>query len=334
MEMLSRYLQAVGQYLPAGTKDDTLAELRANLLETMDDRAEELGRPLTDAEVSATLKAHGRPEVVAVRYLPQRSLIGPAVFPFYLFALKRALPFVLAIYAATRTIPLIVEPPKAHLAGAIVAAVLQLVPVLLVFWAVVTLVFAVLEQTHPLFGPGSEWDPAKLPRVEKAASGEREKSMPARVGDLVVQMLGLTYILSVPAHPFLLLGPATMFMSLAPVAWAPRWPGIYVGIVALTIVQIVLRTIGLRRMGRQTDMALLLGAKILSVATMTLLVSTKIYFLPRGEFPPDAVSWTNFGVHLGFWIALVTSALNVLWEIWKAARSRAGVPSAMGKISL
>ena len=77
MEMLNRYLQAVGQYLPAETKDDTLEELRANLLEQMDVLAEELERPLTEGEVAAILKAHGKPEVVAVRYLPQRSLIGP-----------------------------------------------------------------------------------------------------------------------------------------------------------------------------------------------------------------------------------------------------------------
>ena len=38
MDLLERYLQAVGQYLPAATKDDTLAELRANLLEQMDAR--------------------------------------------------------------------------------------------------------------------------------------------------------------------------------------------------------------------------------------------------------------------------------------------------------
>ena len=48
MELLNRYLQAVGQYLPAETKDDTLEELCANLLEQMDVRAEELERPLTE----------------------------------------------------------------------------------------------------------------------------------------------------------------------------------------------------------------------------------------------------------------------------------------------
>ena len=37
MDLLERYLQAVGQFLPEETRGDTVAELRANLLEQMDD---------------------------------------------------------------------------------------------------------------------------------------------------------------------------------------------------------------------------------------------------------------------------------------------------------
>ena len=81
INLLERYLQAIGRYLPPTTKDDTLAELRANLLAEMDERAEDLGRPLTDAETAGILRAHGKPEQVALRYLPQRSLIGPTHLP-------------------------------------------------------------------------------------------------------------------------------------------------------------------------------------------------------------------------------------------------------------
>ena len=81
MELLERYLQAVGQYLPVRTKADTLAELRANLMAQMEGREEELGRGLTQAEVASVLEKHGRPVLVAARYLPQQYLIGPAWFP-------------------------------------------------------------------------------------------------------------------------------------------------------------------------------------------------------------------------------------------------------------
>jgi hypothetical protein len=102
MDLLERYLQAVGQHLPQETREDVLAELRVNLLAEMDARAEEMERPLTESETAAILKAHGRPMLVAARYLPQRYLIGPAVFPFYLLTLRKAAPLVVLIYFVAR----------------------------------------------------------------------------------------------------------------------------------------------------------------------------------------------------------------------------------------
>src|ERR1700710_1119790 len=140
-DLLERYLQAVGEYLPEATKDDTLAELRANLLEQMDAGEEELERPLEVGDVAAILRAHGKPEVVAVRYLPQRSLIGPSVFPFYLFTLKRALPLVILIYCIARTAEIATTHPGQMFAVSLVQVTLQFIPVLLTFWAVVTIIF-------------------------------------------------------------------------------------------------------------------------------------------------------------------------------------------------
>src|SRR5271168_1319204 len=122
MDLLERYLQAIGQYLGADTREDTLNELRANLLGEMDGRAEELGRPLTEGEVAAILKAHGRPMLVAARYMPQRYLIGPTAFPIYLFTLRRALPFVLLIYFLARVPVLIFAEGERSFVGGMVAA--------------------------------------------------------------------------------------------------------------------------------------------------------------------------------------------------------------------
>jgi hypothetical protein len=89
MDLLERYLQAVGQYLPPATREDVLAELRVNLQAEMDERAAENESPLTESEAAAILKAHGRPVLVAARYLPPRYLIGPELFPFCLQAAWR-----------------------------------------------------------------------------------------------------------------------------------------------------------------------------------------------------------------------------------------------------
>src|SRR5580698_4244941 len=89
-DMLARYLQAVGFWLPRSQKDDILAELSEDLHSQIEDREAELGHPLDEAEVSAILKQRGRPIHVAGRFLPQQHLIGPALFPIYVLVLKIA----------------------------------------------------------------------------------------------------------------------------------------------------------------------------------------------------------------------------------------------------
>ena len=84
-ELLDRYIHAVKTVLPPDKMDDIAAEIRANLESLIEDRAMETGRELRLEEVSAILKKHGHPKVVASRYgdRPGRVLIGPELFPFY-----------------------------------------------------------------------------------------------------------------------------------------------------------------------------------------------------------------------------------------------------------
>jgi hypothetical protein len=146
MDLLERYLQAVGQYLPEATRDDTIAELRANLLEQMDDRAEALGRPLNDGDVAAILLEHGKPELVASRYLPQQSLIGPTIYPFYRMTLARVLPLVVLVSAIEGGIDFVTGQHGSP-AHALVGFALGLIPSLFISAAVITIVFATIERT-------------------------------------------------------------------------------------------------------------------------------------------------------------------------------------------
>ena len=92
MELLDRYLQAVRFFLPRrGDQDDIIRELSENLRSQMEDREEELGRPLTNDERADILRRHGHPMLVAGRYRSHQHLIGSAFFPIYIFALKLGL---------------------------------------------------------------------------------------------------------------------------------------------------------------------------------------------------------------------------------------------------
>src|ERR1700682_1613463 len=88
MELLDRYWQAVKFWLPKKQKQDIIAELSEDLRSQIEDREAELGRKLNESEIVTLLKQRGRPILVANRFLPQESLIGPVLFPIYLFVLK------------------------------------------------------------------------------------------------------------------------------------------------------------------------------------------------------------------------------------------------------
>ena len=86
--LLNRYLQAVGFWLPRAQKHDILAELSEDLRQQMEDREAELGRSLSDDDIKAILKQRGQPMMVARTFLPQRSLISPVLYPIYKVVLK------------------------------------------------------------------------------------------------------------------------------------------------------------------------------------------------------------------------------------------------------
>lgn len=88
MELLDRYVQAVKFWLPRAQQDDIVTELSEDIRSQIEERETALGRKLNDGEIESILKQRGRPLVVASGYLPQRHLIGPVLFPVYLFVLK------------------------------------------------------------------------------------------------------------------------------------------------------------------------------------------------------------------------------------------------------
>ncbi|MBL0946565.1 hypothetical protein [Brevundimonas sp.] len=92
MDLIERYLKAVGAQLPAAGRDDILAELRDLLMSRVEEREAELGRPLTEAEVEAVLREVGHPLTVAARYgAGPQHVVGPELYPWWLFGVKTAL---------------------------------------------------------------------------------------------------------------------------------------------------------------------------------------------------------------------------------------------------
>jgi hypothetical protein len=321
MDLLERYLQAIAQYLPPNSSDDTIAELRANLLDQMDARAEELGRPLTEAEVADILRAHGKPEAVALRYLPQRSLIGPAVFPFYLFTLRRALPLVLLVYVIANAIPLITAPSPGAFGGYLLRACLRLIPTLFIFWGCMTLVFAAIDAVLARSAPErwSTWDPTKL--SAKSNSATKPRSFARRMVELIIHVLWMIYVLAIPAHPFLIIGPGVYVFQDLGVTVAPVWHRFFVMLIVMLSAQLVVKLLALVPGENTWIKPFDLAADLLGIAALSVLAFAKEILVPvRPLVDLQQLATINHGITLGLRIAFLCAVLGMLAEIWKYAR--------------
>jgi hypothetical protein len=323
MELLERYLQAVGQYLPVKGREDTLAELRANLLAQMEGREEELGRVLTRAEVANVLEKHGRPVLVAARYLPQQYLIGPSWFPIYWFTLKKSFPFVVAVYVAVHVVT---QAAAAFVSGAkgfdVGAAIAHFPGVALTFWAVMTLGFALFEYAQGRYFQKVDlskgWNPNDLPKVE--TQGKRP-SMAGGVADVIVTALLIAWLLAVPYKPYLLLGPAVGYLHGLPFRLSPEWHVFYWQIVVLMLVQLGLKTAmlffqGARRWRKGIEMMV----QVMGIFILTVMVQARSYFIPgtaAGAMSLKDLATVNASINFGFKLALGISVVKLLWDIWQ-----------------
>ncbi len=91
MTLIERYVRAVRDSLPRAQQDDIINELSENLHARFEDEEAARGRPLTEDDEIAILKAFGHPMAVAARYRGDersvtfgRRLIGPELFPTYM----------------------------------------------------------------------------------------------------------------------------------------------------------------------------------------------------------------------------------------------------------
>src|SRR3954471_16891848 len=167
MELVERYLQAVRFWLPKNQKQDIIAELSEDIRSQVEDREAELGRKLNETEVAGLLKQRGRPVLVANRFLPQESLIGPVLFPIYVFVLKVVAAFYVAPWilvwigvAVSRASHSDQSPLEA-----VASFWTAFWPMAFFMVGAITTVFAVLERVQAKSGFMEKWDPRKLPPV-------------------------------------------------------------------------------------------------------------------------------------------------------------------------
>lgn len=240
MELVDCYLQAVRFWLPkTRNQEGLLAELGEDLRSQIDAKEQELGRPLGKDDISDILKRCGAPMLVASRLGPKLHLIGPTLFPIYLFVLKMVLLWILVPVFLFIVGPVNLTNAGGNLGVAIVRTFGDLWTGLFFAAAVITLVFAILERTQVFAEINCKWDPSTLPPLEKR---ESKTSLVQTLCDLAFGFFALMFLLLVPTYPYLILGPASTFLKAAPVWHTFYWP-----IVSLAVFGILRSAITLAR---------------------------------------------------------------------------------------
>lgn len=123
MDLVEDYLHAVALLLPKAQRDDIIAELRDTILTRVEAKESELGRKLTEDETEAVLREIGHPLLVAARYRegPQH-LVGPALYPYWAFAVKLALTIVAVVAAVSFVVRLLATGDVAYALGTAMAS--------------------------------------------------------------------------------------------------------------------------------------------------------------------------------------------------------------------
>jgi hypothetical protein len=321
MDLLDRYLQAVEEYLPTKGRADVLAELRANLLDQMDEREETLGRPLTQDEVAEILRSHGHPSIVAARYQPRRSLIGPEIFPYYWFTLRKTFPLVIGVFILSRAVQLIYG--SSHPENIVGATLVSLFTVLFYFAGWMTLAFAAIgficEHYPQKVDFYANWDPRKLSRLSPEQERQGVPKYP-RV-DLFFHVLGLLWLLSIPRHPgmlFFAIGPTPWVLTGANMGFAPVWHAFYWAVVALNVLQLIFKLILLNRSAQPWRIPMKLVERVLGFTLLVFLVQVKEYLVFRQPVTDPIrlmhIASINQNIHQGLLVVVVIVGLKLLWD--------------------
>jgi hypothetical protein len=231
MDLLERYLQAARFFLPGRQQDDIIHELSENLISQMEDRQEELGRPLREDEQAEILRRHGHPMVVAGQYRPRQQLIGPVFFPIYLFVLKAGFAVALCVTVVIAVMTAVLHGDPARRA---VEALLSFPGRALMVFAWTTLSFTALDIAQSRLKLIHKWDPRKLPKVVRH---EARISRAQSLCELLAWLACLVWLLLLlPRGSQFLLGPAAAFLDLAAI-----WRAVYLPVIVLALATAALR---------------------------------------------------------------------------------------------
>ena len=321
MDLIPRYLQAVRFWLPKKQQDDIIAELSEDIRAQLIEKEAALGRPLTAADVEALLRQRGSPIMVANRYLPQQSLIGPPLFPIYRFVLK-VVTLCILIPAGLGWLVALLSPAVHagghHWASYFGVAWDELWTAWFVSMGVVTLVFAILERTHAKAQLLEDWNPRKLPPLRHPHSIPRSSS----VIEIAVNLCVVAWWAANMASP------QNLHIGSLRLSLSPAWTWFFWAVLVLTVASACIAAVNLIRPWWTT--ARVAARLCLDVAGSAffcwLLKANVIAAIDWPSATPDKaafiVSQVNLWLARMFPFAILVSVIILATNLYRLARLR------------
>ncbi len=305
MDLFDRYLQAVRSLLPKSLKDDVIRELSEELRSQAEEKEAELGRSLDQTEQEQILKQWGHPWLLASRYQPRRQLVGPSMFPFYWLILKIALGIALLVHVIAAAVLLANGSPANEVIARL--ATLPLGPLLVVF-AWVTIVFAVLDHSVPRLPFITNWNPRSLPQItDQSASA----SLACRIGEVVLATVFVLWLAAVPHYQWLIFGPAATLIELAPV-----WSEVHLPLLLLASAGLVVSWVNLLYPQRHTfRLAAKVAGHITTGLVFWFLLQADALVVPApGAADVEIAAMINMGLRIGFTLAAIATVVEAVRE--------------------
>lgn len=326
MDLIDRYLAAIGILLPREHREDITAELRDALETRAEEKQAEVGRALSVGEESELLRAFGHPLAVAARYGPRQYLIGPDIYPLYVIALKILVAIMAVMALVVAAVAEAIHPGDW---GAAVRAEVG------AFWhgavptiAAVTITAAVFERYNIPLGFLSHWNPGDLPRSPRRPLLRPQTEFEHAAGILVqtvfilwwihVLPVGLTYLTYIPLGPGQHLDLTT----------AQIWRTLFWPVLGLAVIAVVLHVLMLTGQSRRAWVrALTLAEHVASAAIAVIALRAGHWVDVSGAgLTSAALAKIGFGVNIGFQVGLIVSiavsASLVALDAWRLYSNR------------
>jgi hypothetical protein len=331
-ELLDRYLLAVKRDLTGKTREDITAEIESYILDLLEERFSTQDE-ITVEQMEEILKEMGSPRKVAGQYSPQRSLIGPRLFPIYLLVLKIIVAIVIGALTLSTVITTILGETSLswltgfEFLGTIWSAALSTA-------GAITLTFAIIEH----FGESmnlKELDELQKLNISDLPELPEEDKEPSRIGlsiEIVLGAIGIaffTYIQNSGGYvPFFSTpGSEIQLMRIFTDNFLPFIPMI----IALAGLDLA-RNITILSQGRQSSLTnwweictqganvFLVGLMIKALPIITLEGFQKYFDIEVfGRLEP----WANTGVAIAMGLGIFGSVIEIIRKVVREIRKPA-----------